>query len=548
MDASGNFWVVWQAIDQDGDGYGIFARRFDSSGNAVGDEFQVNTTTEGHQTKPTIALDTDGELVVVAWQGPDADGLGIFGQRFDDAGLRVGDEWQLNVFTALDQVSPTIAMNAAGQFVVGWVSDHRSEFDLTDSEKSIFVRQFNEVAVPVSDEILVHSIQASYEAQEYPDIAMDGQGNYVVTWQSINQDGNTWGVFARQFLADNTPVQPIEFQVNQTVLSPQRHSSVVCDEMGNFVISWQSHKQDQSGPGVFARVYDAAGAVQTDELLVPTAEQGPQVLPVMAMAPNGDFGVFWVGHGGDHTEGVHAKLYDFYSVALVGDYNGDNVVNLSDYTVWRDNVGRLVAPYDLADGDGNGVIDEGDYAVWKSQLGSKLLAGDFNGDTAVNLVDYTVWRDSKGQHVTPRASADADGNGVIDAKDYAVWKSQFGTAVPAVDIAPSIVPLDEDDGTFAVSEGDTTAVWPLLDTGERHRKVGGHHHLSTTTVNASDDEMLLLLAIDTAHAGRDSSATKVTMAREIAFDADDEETLPFDDLLLDLLPQVQQRQFRGRAM
>ncbi len=116
-------------------------------------------------------------------------------------------------------------------------------------------------------------------------------------------------MFARQFRADLTPVQPEEFQVNQTVLAPQRHPSVAVDPAGNFVVSWQSHKQDASGPGVVARVYDNAALAQTDEFLIATWEQGPQTWPVPAMTPAGDVGIFWTGHGTDRAEGVHGRLY-----------------------------------------------------------------------------------------------------------------------------------------------------------------------------------------------------------------------------------------------
>ncbi len=308
-DADGSFTVVWQSAVQDGDGYGVFARQFAADGTPHGVEFQVNTTTAGHQGVPAIAMDPDDGTFVVVWQGPDADGLGIFGQRYLADGTPQGTEYQVNHFTDLDQVSAAVSMNAAGQHVVTWVSDHRAIFDPADTEKTIFAQWYDAAGVSVGDEVVMHSIQPEFEAQEYPDVAINPDGSFTVAFQSVNQDGNTWGVFARQFLSDKTPVQPIEFQVNQTVLAPQRSPSIVSDAEGNFAISWQTHKQDASGPGVFARVYDADAVAQTDEFLVPTWDQGPQSLPVMAMTPGGDFGVFWTGHGVDRAEGVSGRIY-----------------------------------------------------------------------------------------------------------------------------------------------------------------------------------------------------------------------------------------------
>ncbi len=54
-------------------------------------------------------------------------------------------------------------------------------------------------------------------------------------------------------------------------------------------------------------------------------------------------------------------------VNVAGDYNGDQVVDAADYTVWRDTLGSVS---DLrADGNGNQQIDPGDRAVWVSNYG-----------------------------------------------------------------------------------------------------------------------------------------------------------------------------------
>lgn len=54
----------------------------------------------------------------------------------------------------------------------------------------------------------------------------------------------------------------------------------------------------------------------------------------------------------------------------VGDYNGDGIVNLGDYTVWRDTLGATLAPGSGADGDYSGAIDSGDYDLWRANFGS----------------------------------------------------------------------------------------------------------------------------------------------------------------------------------
>ena len=53
---------------------------------------------------------------------------------------------------------------------------------------------------------------------------------------------------------------------------------------------------------------------------------------------------------------------------VLGDYNQNGVVDLADYTVWRDALGQTGEGL-VADGDFSGIVDMGDYQVWKDNFG-----------------------------------------------------------------------------------------------------------------------------------------------------------------------------------
>jgi carbonic anhydrase/acetyltransferase-like protein (isoleucine patch superfamily) len=121
MARDGSFVVAWQSSGQAGQAAGIFARRFDTAGAALGEEFQVDTHTSGLQRQVDVAIALDGTIAMV-WSsvGQDGDGDGVFGQLFDRDGERVGGEFQVNESWSGNQVDPAAAFDSSGDLVVAW--------------------------------------------------------------------------------------------------------------------------------------------------------------------------------------------------------------------------------------------------------------------------------------------------------------------------------------------------------------------------------------------------------------------------------------------
>ena len=72
------------------------------------------------------------------------------------------------------------------------------------------------------------------------------------------------------------------------------------------------------------------------------------------------------------------------------------------------------------------------YQTLEFEIYRATLTGDFNGDGVVDVADYTVWRDAQGQEVVPGSGADASGNGIVDADDYDLWRANFGARRAAI--------------------------------------------------------------------------------------------------------------------
>ena len=244
---NGSFVVVWHSLSQDGSDFGVFGRRFDASAAPLGGEFRVNSFTTGSQDTPVVDADSAGGFVVVwssRYQTGD-DSFGVFGQRFTALGAPQGPEFHVNTFTTGIQTEGAVAMDAAGGFIVTWAGDQGQP--TTD----VFARRFDATGAAVGSEFRVNTYTT--DAQTSPRVDSDATGNFVVTWSSYRQDPDpARGVFAQRYDRSAAP-RGVEFHVNAYTTSFQLAPEVASDPVGNFVVTWASYGQDGDSFGIFGQ-------------------------------------------------------------------------------------------------------------------------------------------------------------------------------------------------------------------------------------------------------------------------------------------------------
>ncbi|HXI04129.1 MAG TPA: hypothetical protein VNI57_13220 [Candidatus Saccharimonadales bacterium] len=315
-DAAGGFVVVWQSWYQDGSNSGVFGRRFDSSGAPIGGDFQVNTYTSGYQERPSIASNADGDFVVT-WNSLSQDGSswGVFAQSFDRTGTPAGSEFRVNAYTTGMQADSSVTSDAGGDFVVVWTSQ-----DQDGSSLGVFGRRFDSTGASLGSDFQVNVYTTG--DQESASVASNGDGDFVVVWQTWDQDGSSWGVFGRRFNSNGVPLGP-EFQVNTYTTYHQVSPSVASDGAGNFVTTWTSVDQDGSYAGVFGQRFDSAGAPAGTEFQVNTYTTSGQAAPSVATNASGDFMVAWESSDQDGSYlGVFAQPFLGRSPALTSPLDG----------------------------------------------------------------------------------------------------------------------------------------------------------------------------------------------------------------------------------
>lgn len=438
MDGSGNFVTTWVSYGQDGSGAGVYAQRYNAAGVAQGSEFLVNTTTAADQAQPVIAMNASGAFVI-AWTSKASGNTDVYAQRYDAAGVAQGTEFRVNQSTTYEQNSPSIAMDAAGNFALAWQSGTQDVFTFPLPQDGmlygVYARRYNAAGTAQGNEFRVNNTTESFEG--LPTMAMDTAGNFVVAWNAYGQDASGgFGVYARRYNAAGS-AQGTEFLVNNTT-SGQQFFPTVKMHAGGFAIAWASNHGDLLRTDAYAKLYNAAGTALGNEFLVNTYTDGEQFLPSLAMDSSGNFVVSWSSgvaaadpppapnlQQDGSLYGVYAQRYNaagvpqgaefrantyttgnqfFSSVAM--DDNGNSVVVWSSAAQDGSGYGNYGQRYrvnlpPVADAGGPYVIDEGGTLALNASLSSDpdldalTYTWDINGDDvfgdASGLTPTVTW-------------------------------------------------------------------------------------------------------------------------------------------------------------
>ena len=284
--SSGKFLVAWSQSDGN-----IYGRIFMNDGTKLNDEFQINTIINSISKYQSITALKNNNFVV-SWSNV----TNIFAQIFTDNGSKLGN--QLNIASNQSCNNPTsIKSLANGNFIVTYKSYNNifaniflsngiplnsqiiisNSWDYTpsiasisnsnfmvvcfgqdDSSYGIYGQILTSFGIKIGNKFRVNTY--SINDQRNPSITSLENDNYIVTWQSFTQDGNSWGVYG-QILDSTGNKIGNEFRINSNMISTQQNPSVSSLINNNFVVVWESDGQDGNGYGIFGNIYRIDGLI-----------------------------------------------------------------------------------------------------------------------------------------------------------------------------------------------------------------------------------------------------------------------------------------------
>ena len=292
--------------------WSVQVRRFMADGTPLDVEAQVNTFTSGIQEQPVVAVAGDGSFVVV-WQSEGSSGTDTFGtsiqaQRYDSAGDPVGGEIQVNTVVADDQFSPDVAFDSGGGFAVTWFSTSGD-----GSGRAVKGQRFDSAGAFVGTEFLVNTYTTGHQYGSR--VARDVDDELVIVWSSEGSNGpdDSYSIQGQRF--DNTSGSlGAEAELNTFTAGNQIRPAVVQDpSRGGFFIAWASGDFVNPGPdgddqSIAARRFDENLSQRTAEFLVNTFSAGPQSAPDVAVASDGALLVVWQSEGSAGTDGSGTSI------------------------------------------------------------------------------------------------------------------------------------------------------------------------------------------------------------------------------------------------
>ncbi|WP_373991480.1 beta strand repeat-containing protein [Duganella sp. BuS-21] len=339
--ANGGFVVMWDSTPEAGVYTNpglveIKLQRFDADGNKLGGEVDVNTSTVSQQRFPSVISTFDGGFMTV-WQSRHEGGganLGIYGQKFDYLGNKVGGEVQINTTVAGNQLFPLVRQTLGvadenglshGGLVAVW------QGQLSNGSFGLAQQQFDGFGNKIGGEQIAYIAPAGALMNFMHQTMVDG--GYVLSWVMTLADGNG-AVMARSFNNDGTARNEAF-----TVAAGDHYlgNDLILTGNGDVMIVWDVQYDDGASAIVGRNFNLNSGEPSGDLYLISDhANGGSLVFPTLSQSGNGDVVVSWNTQGnainGD-SAGVYQQVINFNGEPQNGIFDSGTAPAATSFTV-----------------------------------------------------------------------------------------------------------------------------------------------------------------------------------------------------------------------
>lgn len=409
---NGGFLVVWRGFDVHSDSYGIHGQRFNADGSVAGENFTlVQNTSSSTHTQPKITVLDSGALVVT-WTAPDADGLGVFAQAFNQNGDKLGDAFQVNDTAKGSQKLPNLTALSNEQFAISWLSSPNN-----NDEWTVHIQKYQLPSGPKNSVIPTLPTGPIYEGDTIS-LNLDVQGSHIYGIEAIitvnapkkaSFSGGHHGSFIPENERLDTPLQysDARWEASATLVPPHKAktgegqfatATLLAKQMGEVSLRIETKFTGEDGSLMFE--HSAAHSLTIYESVILTGN-------IKTLTENADYQ--------DIT-----LTYNTQPVAINPDGSFYIQAQLTPGLLTISSPGFLTAKAEYHFKTGQKDIHFGEIV---------LIPGDVNQDNAINIADFTLFMSHYRSHAsepTYLSIADFNKDGQINIKDLTLLGKHFG--------------------------------------------------------------------------------------------------------------------------
>jgi hypothetical protein len=316
IDEKGNCVVVW--ADTRHGNSDIYGQHLEKSGSLadgnfiINDDYITGTYDYNKQSKPDVAVDKDGNYVVV-WEDYIEK---IYMQRFTSDGTPSGNNSKVYNLSLARQKKPAIAMKPDGQFVVVWQ-------EILPGSEDIYARFFGSDGQPGGDYFRVNE-DILDSRQRLPAIAMNKKGDFVVVWEDERDGTDITEIYGQRFRIDGNPVGN-NFKVGQSLLDdPSNSPDVAISDNGDFAVVWEAG-------GIYCQRYDSSGVpLDSNFLVLDRMDDYNTYYPAVSIDTDGSFVISWIDNRTIDENYLYYQLYDPIGIPLGLNINTNQAIKTRD--------------------------------------------------------------------------------------------------------------------------------------------------------------------------------------------------------------------------
>jgi hypothetical protein len=285
----GNALAVWR--QSDGVRFNVWANRFSVASNTWGSAVLIETDDEGDAHDPRIAIDLNGNAIVVWPQDDGNTTTNVWANRFAAVSNTWGSAQMLEVSPGDVGSRPQIAVGPNGDALAVW-------FQFDGARSDLWGNRFDATSNTWSGAALIESGAGSGDE---PQVAIGTNGNALIVW---SQSSNIW---AKRFTStSNTWGAAVLIELSSGEAARPR---IAIDANGDAIAVWS--QSDGVRSSIWANRFTAANNTwdSPNATLIEANNAGDAFFPEIAIDANGNALAIWRQSDGTR-DNVWAARFD----------------------------------------------------------------------------------------------------------------------------------------------------------------------------------------------------------------------------------------------